>query len=103
MRICDTDLAAQAAVGAHIEGKIQHVFFGLGGFAGGFAPGVVNINMAGCARARAAAFGGNARNAMLDRSFHDGLADLGFNGGAVSSVVDKGDFGHRYGRSIIGG
>ena len=60
----DGDLAAEAGVGLHVEGEVQHVFFHLRARAGLLDPGGVDINVAGRASAGAAAFRGDFGNVV---------------------------------------
>src|SRR5438477_840886 len=71
-RVGHLDLAGQPRVRPHVEGKIQHVLFHRRGLAGLLPPRLVDIDVAGRARAGAAAFGLDAGHAVLDRRLHDG-------------------------------
>ena len=57
-------------------------------------PGVIHINMAGCAGAGAAAFSLDAGDRVLERRLHDGGAVFGLHGAGLAGGVDKGDLGH---------
>src|SRR5207253_10076877 len=72
--VADLDLARQARIRPHVEAEIQHVLFHWRGRAYLFAPGFIDINVAGRAGAGAAAFGLDAGNAVADGGFHHGRA-----------------------------
>lgn len=86
------DLAAQPAIGPDIEREVEHIFFHRGGAPGLFLPRIIDIDVAGCATARAAAFGYNAGHGMLDRCFHHGLAFLAIDRVHRSTVFYVSDF-----------
>jgi hypothetical protein len=92
--LADAELAAQTAGGADFIGKVQHVLFHLRRLTRHCPPVFIHINMAGGAGARAPAFGDDAGHIMLDRRFHDRLADRPFHNILTAGVVDIGDLGH---------
>ena len=92
--VAHLDLARQTRIRPYVEAEIQHVLFHRSRSADLLAPGFVDIDMAGRARAGAAAFGFDARNGVTDRGFHHGRAVFDFNGSFFAGMVDKVDFGH---------
>ncbi len=86
------DLATEAAIRPHVEREIQHILFHGRWAAGRFLPGIVDIDVACCARASAAAFRNNTRHGILDRGFHYGLARLAFDRMHRPIMLDICDF-----------
>src|SRR5262245_34052812 len=86
------DLAVEPRARPHVVAEVEHVLLHRRGTAGALAPGVVDIDMAGCAGT--AALGLDAGHVFLDRGFHPGRAELAFD--LVGSAVrtDVGDLGH---------
>ena len=93
--VLDLDLAAEAALGADIEGEVEHVFFHHRWAADRLGPGVVDIDMAGGAGAGASAFRDNAGDAIHNGSFHHGGAELAFGFDAFAVLLDESNLGHR--------
>src|ERR1700677_1983023 len=56
----DLDLTGEPRVGAHFEGKVEHILLHLGGFARRFRPLRGDVDMASRASASASAFGFDA-------------------------------------------
>ena len=96
-RIGHLDLAGQAAVLAHVEGEIEHVFFHLLRRPGRLAPGVIDIDMAGGAGAGAATFGVDAGHQFFTAALHHRHAGLRLDDAFGSVVLNKGDLGHGIG------
>src|SRR5262245_43680180 len=96
-RIGDLDLAGKPARRPYIEGEVEHVFLHLLGRAGLLAPSLVHINVAGRAGAGAAAFGGDAGDAILHRRFHHGHARLRLDHALDPIVLNKSNPGHHVG------
>jgi dienelactone hydrolase len=96
------DLARQARGRAHVEGEIEHVLFHWRGSAGLLLPSVIHIDVAGRARAGAAALGEDARNSVADRSLHDRRAGFRLNGLSRALVIDEVDFDHDFGFRAVG-
>jgi hypothetical protein len=86
------DLATEAAIRPHVEREIQHILFHGRWAAGRFLPGIVDIDVACCARASAAAFRNNPGHGILDRGFHYGLARLAFDRMHRPIMLDICDF-----------
>ena len=78
--VAHLDLARQARIWFHLEGKIEHILLHWGGSADLFPPCLVDIDMTGRAGAGAAALRLDLGNAMLDCSLHDRGTDLAFDG-----------------------
>src|SRR3569833_2798495 len=70
-RVGDLALAAEAGIGLHVLGKVEHRLLHGRGLAGLLAPGFVDIDVAGGAGAGPAAIGVYARHVVLDGAFHD--------------------------------
>ena len=87
-----TDLATEAAIRPHVEREIQHVLFHGRWAAGRFLPGIVDIDVACCAGASAAAFRNNPGHGIFDRGFHYGLACLAFDRMHRPVMLDICDF-----------
>jgi hypothetical protein len=68
---CDLDLTTKPRVGLHLIGKIQHIFFLVGRFAGQGHPFFVDVDMARRAGTAATAFGGDLWDTVADGGFHD--------------------------------
>src|SRR6185437_2746847 len=108
--IADLDLARQPRIGPHVETEIEHVLLHRRGRADLLAPGFVDIDMAGCARAGTAAFRLDAWNGIANCRFHDGGAVLDLDSAGFAVMVDKVDLGHvfsccpmkRFGQSYNG-
>ena len=92
--IRDPDLTGKAAVGLNVLGEVQHgsLHGRLG--AGLLKPAVLDIDVAGGARAGASAVGVDARNAALHSALHDAHAGLQFDDVFGAMVLDVCDFGH---------
>src|SRR5262245_4420141 len=90
----DFDLARQSRIRTHVVAKVEHVLFHGRRTADLLAPGFIDIDMTGGARAGAAAFGLYPRNVVADRRFHHGRAEFGFDRAAGAARVVVRDLGH---------
>src|SRR5205807_916398 len=88
------DLAREPRVGLYIEGEVELVLLLIGALAHLLYPGLVDIDHAGGAGARAAALGDDAGHAALERRLHHGGADLRLDRVHGAVVLDIGDLGH---------
>src|SRR5690606_9201005 len=92
----------KTAVGAAIDGTVEHAVLEIVGRAGSGEPGVLDIDMTGGAGAGTAALGVNAGHAVLHRNFHRGNAVARFQFMPAAVAVDKGDLGQNgYSLNII--
>src|SRR5262245_55279580 len=93
-RVGHLDLAAQAAGGAHVKRKVQHVLLHLRGPAGLPEPRLLYKHVTGGTRARPAALGLDALHHVLLGLFHDGHAVLGVDHLRGAVRLDERDLGH---------
>src|SRR5580704_2225027 len=92
--IAHLDLARQPRIWFHVVGKIEHIFFHRRRFANFFSPRLFDVDMASRTRARAAAFGLDARHTVLDCGLHERRAVLALDGARRAFGIDEGDLGH---------
>src|SRR3972149_5445953 len=88
------DLAGKTRVRPQLKGKVKLVLLLGRGRRQLVLPGFVDIDVAGRAGARAAAFGDDARDAVPDRGLHHGPTNLGIDGVNTAIMFDEGDCWH---------
>src|SRR6516225_5959630 len=91
--VAHLDLTRQPRIRPHVETEVQHVLFHRRRGPDFLAPGLIDIDMTGCASTGAAALGLDARNRIADRPFHDGGTALDFDGAGLAGMVDVVDLG----------
>src|SRR6185312_311111 len=90
----DLDLAGEPRVGLELLGEVEHGLFHVRFGVELAEPGLVDIDVAGRARARPAAIGVDAGDEVLDRAFHDAPAGGHFDLVLFAVVLDVFDLRH---------
>ena len=91
------DLAGKSRIRLNFKRKVEHVFFHRRWLAHLFAPSLIDIDVAGRARAGAAAFRLDLRHPVVDRRLHHRGTSLALDCPRGPCGIDEGDFDHDVG------
>lgn len=92
----DFHLTAEAAAFTHIEREIEHVLFHVRWLTGRRTPRFIDVDVAGCTGASAAAFGFDAFDVVELGGFHDGQTQIGVDRLTGAVRLNERNFGHVY-------